>query len=317
MSSSLLDHVVIGKETTFKTAVVPSIQLPVAREGGISTEISVEEKSELRSVQAKHNAVLPGSRVHAGSFKMDLFKELAGHIFLSALGSVTSGVVGGETIVYEHDFTEATTKPSYTVEQKLGALTRRFAGTIFNTFKIIAEAGSPSVMLEFEAIASANDTASPVTPSAPVSKRFLFDNVALSIASTLFDQATKVEIEHISGASIINTLNASKDPSIQVCDGSEVQITAEFILDSALASKYQEMLNDTEQRVDLVLTGSETIGTGSNPKLELGMATAKITAGETTQVGEGAALLPITIRAYSETGSVYDVFKLTNLTTTY
>lgn len=315
--SSLLDHIVIGKESTYNTAVIPSIQLPVAREGGISTEVSAEEKSELRSTMAKHNAVVFGPRNHTGSYKMDLFQELSGHVFLSALGEVTSGLVGGESAVYEHDFTETITKPSYTIEQKLGALTNRFSGGIFNTFKISAEAGTPTVVLDFDALAKSVASSTPLTPSTPTTTRFKYVEATVSIAGTAFDTTTKIEIEHNSGVSMTPALNNTHDQYGYVVDGSEVQITLELMLDATTASKYQVMLDGTDQRIDLDLLGGATIGTASNGALNIGVPNAKITAGETTQVGEGVALLPLTIRAYSETGSVYDTFKLINETSSY
>lgn len=317
MSSSLLDHVIIGKESTYNTAVVPSVQIPVAREGGITTDPSAESKSELRSTQAQTNVILQGVRKNEGSYKMDLFHELAGYVFLSALGSVTSAVKGGESVVYEHDFAEALTKQSYTIEQKFGSLTRRFSGAVFNVFKLIAEAGQAGISLETEVLAAANVSASPVTPVAPTSGRFVFDNLSIQIASVVFDQITKIELEHNSGLALIPTLNGSKDADTLVNNGSVVKINIEAILDSSVAAKYQEMLDNTTQRIDLDVVGSETIGTASNPTLNVGLPNCKIITGELAQVGEGAALLPITLESYSETGSHYDEFKLTNLTASY
>lgn len=310
------NHLVIGKETTFNTGVTPSVAFPIEMDGGIVTDPQRQYLELLRSQLAKYYGAVDGARTHGGNFKTALLHDVIGNIFLSALGSVSSSVKGGESIVYEHTFTETIDKKSYTSEQKLGDIIRRYTGVIFPSFKIIAEPNG-QLMLEFTALGAANASASAVTPSFSSEYPFVFDDVDIEIDSTsVVSGVRKFELEFRNNAESIHSLG-SVDPRNHIIGGSEVDINMELILDATLAAQYTEMLNNATKDLDIIITGSDTIGTSSNYKLEIGLPKVKYTTGELTFANDSIVILPIVASGVSTTGSIFDLFKLTNLVSSY
>ena len=315
-AENILNHLIIGKESTFNTAVVPSILLPIKAEGGVNTDPKAEPQSDMRGFQGKHTAIVQGAREHSGSYKMDLMRSEAGHVFLGALGDVSSAVEGGETIVYKHSFSEALAKPSYTAEQKIGDMVRRFSGLTFTGFKIMADPGTPVVQLEIPAIAGGQASASAITPSSTTPTRFTFDQVDVKIGTVSKCGVVKLEAEYKNNAAARHTLCQTKDPGAIVSAGGEFDVTLELLLDAAGVTEYEKMLANEALPLDIVLTG-EAIGTASNYKLEIGIPLNKYISGEATYSDDGSAIIPMALKAYTETGSLFDTFDLTNLTTSY
>lgn len=316
METPIKNHLVIGKETTFGTAVTPAVTIPVLPEGGMTTDPQRAFLQHMRSQLAKYFTAVNGANVHAGDYKADFLFDVIGHIFRSAIGDPTSALASGESIVYEHDFTEAVTKPSYTAEQKIGALTRRFAGVIFPSFKIVIEPGNPAIQVEFTAIGQSNATATPVTPSPSTQKVFTFEHAAISIDNTAVNEVRKIEIEYKNNGEMIPTIRSSRDPYGFVIGGSELDITLELLLESGQVDEYTDFINNTAKRIDVDLTGP-SVGVASNYALNVGVPLVHYKTGEATFIDQGAVILPITASAVSESGSIFDQFKLTNLESDY
>lgn len=316
METPIKNHLVIGKESTYGTAVTPAITIPVLPEGGMTTDPQRQFLQHMRSQLAKYFTAVNGANMHAGDYKADFLFDVIGHIFRSAIGDPSSALAGGESIVYEHDFTEAVTKPSYTAEQKIGALTRRFAGVIFPSFKIVADPGNPAIQIEFTALGQSNASASPVTPSPSTEKVFSFEHAAVSIDSSAVNEVRKIELEFKNNGEMVPTLRTSRDPYGFVIGGSELDITMELLLESSMVDEYVDFINNTDKRIDFDLTGP-SIGTASNYGLNVGVPKVKYKTGEPTYIDQGSVLLPITGSAVSESGSLFDEFKLTNLESDY
>lgn len=316
MQSNVQNHLVISPEATYGTPVTPANTLPVRAGGGLITNPTRTDTDQMRAELQKNYQLVDGVREHAGQFTSDFVFDMIGHIFKSALGGVSSATKGGESIVYEHDFSESATKIGYTVEQHIGALTRRFAGVLFPNFKIVIDPANPAITVEFGAIGKANATASPVTPAPTSQGVFVFDHAVGSIASSANSNIRKIELEYMNGAQMIATLNASKDPHGYVINKSMLNLTLELVLESAEVSEYTAMIDGTVQRFDLDLTGP-AIGTASNHALNIGIPRMAYITGEPTFIGEGAAILPITAKGLADSAAYFDEFTLTNLKANY
>lgn len=316
MNAPILNHLVIGKETTFNTPVVPSIAFPIERDGGLTTNPQRQYLELLRAQLAKFYGAVDGARTHSGNYKTQLLHDVIGHVLLSSLGGVSSAVKSGESIVYEHEFTEGASKKSYTVEQKLGDIVRRYSGVFFPSFKIVAEPNG-AINMEFAAIGAGNNSASPVTPGYTDELPFTFDEIAIDIDTVAITSGVrKLELEYKNNAESIHSLG-SKDPRNHVIGGSEIDLTMELILDATMADEYVDMLNNADKGLDLTITGAATIGTASNNKLELSIPELKYTTGEITFADDGVVILPIVASAISTSGSLFDLVRLTNLIASY
>ena len=316
-ATNVLNHLVIGKESTFNTAVTPAVTLPIKPEGGIVTDPKAEPVRDLRAQVARYNDVLQGAAEHSGSFKMDLTTDTVGHVLLGALGAVTSAVKSGETNVYEHTFSESTDLPSYTYEQKIAEEVRRYAGAVVSGFKIAAEAGSAAVSLDFEVIAASLDrSSSPVTPAPVNENRFAFSDVQVEIDGSYNCKVVKAELEYKNNAEAIHTLCATKDPKYILHSGSELDITLDILVDATGKAELTKLLDGTAVRLDLTFTGA-SVGSSSNYKLEIGVPTGKYVTGEIANSEDTAAIVTLAYKAYSQTGPLFDTFKLTNITSSY
>src|SRR3970040_2466181 len=111
MGSPVLNQIAFKRESIWGTAVVPDKILPVRMEGGIVTDQDIQVLAALRNHLAKNYHAQEGNRVHEGDFTFDLFPDLVGYPLLMALGDVSSALAAGETIVYDHTFTESEAKP--------------------------------------------------------------------------------------------------------------------------------------------------------------------------------------------------------------
>lgn len=316
MQSNVLNHLVIGPESTYGTPVTPSVTIPVRPGGGIVTNPTRSKTQQMRAELQDAYQTVDGVAEHSGQFTSDFLYDVIGHIFKSALGAPSSAAKGGESVVYEHTFTESATKIGYTAEQHIGALTRRFAGVIFPRFKIIIDPANPAITVEFDAKGKSNATASPVTPAPSNSGIFAFDHAAISIASSLNSNIRKVELEYNNGAQMIATLAASKDPHGFVLNKSMLNLTMEVVLESSEVSEYTALLDGTIQRFDLDLTGA-SIGNSSNQALNIGVPRMQYMTGEPTYLPDGVAILPIVATGLSSSAAFFDQFLLTNLEANY
>ncbi len=119
MSSGLQNHIGIGKETAYGTAVAPTVFLPINESDGIQINKDIQFVESIKAgVAGKNKFAYTGKVEYSGGFESDAYPQFTGHLLRSALGQVSSALESGETTVYKHTFTESLSKPSYTIEQK-------------------------------------------------------------------------------------------------------------------------------------------------------------------------------------------------------
>src|SRR5258706_14491122 len=117
MSAGIQSVISFKKESTWGTAVVPDKSIAVRPDGGIQINTDVQLIPAVKGLLAKNYNAIKGKVVYEGDYTFDAFADYIGHFFLSALGSDSAATHSGESIVFDHTFSEIATKPSYTIEQ--------------------------------------------------------------------------------------------------------------------------------------------------------------------------------------------------------
>jgi len=141
MSAGVLSQISFAKESTWGTPVTPTKSLAVRPTGGMAVKNNIQLIQAIKAQLPKNYDAIKGKVSYEGDFTFDVFADYLGYFLLSALGTDTPTLHSGETIVYDHVFTENATKPSLTIEQAISENCRRFAGAICSSLKISGKVG--------------------------------------------------------------------------------------------------------------------------------------------------------------------------------
>lgn len=251
----ILSQISVGKESAYGSAVTPTVSLPVKESDGIQINQDVVAVEAIKGTAPKNKSFFKGKKTYEGGFEMDLYPQNLGLLFLSALGAVQSAVANGETIVYNHTFTESVAKKSLTVEQKIGSLTKRFAGFIVKSIKMAGKVGE-TITLSFEGVGKSVADATAITASYETTRPFNFNDVAsISIGGT--DYKAFIEDFEISYDNQLDVFHAmgEEDPAIAYVKPSEVKGKFTLYLDDTSDDLLADFEAVTEQAIVLTLTG--------------------------------------------------------------
>lgn len=301
MSAGVLNQLSFKKESTWGTAVVPDKSLPVHMTGGVQTDIDLQTVDNAMARLAKSGDAFIGNRVHEGEYEFDLFPDYTAYFLLSALGSVSSALKGGESVVYNHTISEAETKPSLTIEQVVGDNVRRYAGAIASGFKLSAKTGETAV-ISFPIKAKSQASATKISPTYLTNRPFNFADVAVKIGGSGVVQVVSVELEYKNNIEFLHSLSQSNDAAYNYVKGSEVTGKIEMYLDNTTLTEYTKFLAKTNSTLDIELTGSETIGTGSNHKIAINVPKVFYSTGE-TEIGEDYNALTVEFTGVYDTSA--------------
>jgi len=312
MGASILNQIAFKKESTWGTPVTPDIILPVHMTGGIVTNTDVQFLSALRGQLSKFYHAQQGNSTHEGEFEMDMFPDMIGYPLYLAMGDAVATVVGGETLVYEHAFSELETKPSITLEQKVGENVRRYAGAVASGFKITGKAGVPltfTIPMKAKSSASASPVVAVPTDVVP----FDFADVSFKFGGVEFCEVENFEVEYMNNQELLHTI-CEHDPAFKYVGGSEFKGKADLYLDSATLAKYQDYLDNTFQDFELIVDGA-AIGNASTYNYYL---TAKVfITSAATELTEDYNLLSIEFQAVYNTGDKLIDMTVRNLVPDY
>jgi Phage tail tube protein len=311
MSNGVMNKVSFKRESAWGTAVVPDKSLPINFTGGIKTSNETKFINAAKGVLAKNLGSTIGNRKHEGEYETDLFPDYPSYLFLSALGAVSSALVGGETIVYIHTITESETKPSLTIEQALGEDVRRFAGAIATGFKLTAKTGD-FVKVSFPIVAKTAAVATAITPAYLNNAAFAFHQVSVKIGGSAIFEVASLELEYNNNAELKHALAGTNDPSFMAIKPSEVKGKIELYLDSTSLAQLTAYLANTEQSLQVLVTGG-AIGSASNNKFDLSIPRAVITSAE-TKISDDYNLVTIEFNGLYDTATTKLLdLKITNL----
>lgn len=270
MSAGVLAAVSLAQESTWGTAVTPTKTLAVKPGDGIQTDIDVQFNTALRGHLAKNVDAFKGKAQHSGSLETDFIPGYAGYLLKSLFGNCASALKGGESVVYNHTFTEQESKPSLTIEQAIDQAVRRYAGSIVTSLKLSQKIGEP-LTAAYEILAKSNASATKITPALETIRPFNFADLltasGFKIGATFYSQVEAMEIEYRNNVEFRHG-NGATDPSIVVAKPSEIRGKADLYMDATTALEFTDYLNLTNQAMQFVWTG-DAIGTSSNYKLDM------------------------------------------------
>ena len=314
MSAGVLNQVSFKRETVWGTPVVPDKSIPVRFTGGIQTQQDIQLLSSVTARIPKNYEAMVGNRTHEGNYEFDHFVDHIGFFLLSAMGNVASLVAGGETIVFNHTFSEVETKPSLTIEQVVGENIRRFAGSIVTVITFSGEAGAvSSVAASIKSKSQASAVA--ITPVYTAIRPFNFADAKIKIGGITLTEVQNYQIEFNNNVELLHTLN-SNDPQFRFIKGSEVSGTIEMFLDTATLVELNNYLTKNEREIILELTGG-SIGVASFNKMVLTIPRAVLTTAD-TEISEDHNMLTIEFQGLFDTVSSKMIsVVLTNLLANY
>lgn len=267
-NEGILSQISLAKETTIGTAVTPTTSLAVLPSDGIVIKEEAVGVEGINTAPAKNKEFIQGPREYEGSFEMNAYPLGIGYIFASALGAVSSSAASGETIVYDHAFTESVTKTAMTLEQKIGTITERFAGFIASKFGITLSVGEP-IKFTFDGKALSKASATAITASYETSKVFDWTDIqSITLGGTdIKASLSELSLEYNNNLKTTHSLAGSSDPTNQYIEPSEVTGSLTAYLTSDILSLKSVFEAKTQQELIITIKADETIGVAENNTL--------------------------------------------------
>jgi hypothetical protein len=317
MSAGILSQISFGLESTWGTAVTPNKSIAVQPGDGIQTDVDTQFRSAIKAQLAKNVTAFKGAQTHEGEYELDFVPANLGYLLKSAFGSVSSVAKSAPNAsVYDHTFTEVEAKPSLTVEQSIGEITRRYAGSIVHTLTFSCARGEV-LSLTAGIRAKSSASATKISPAYETIRPLNFaDAATVSVGGTGYTGIQSFELTYTNNQNFLHAIGSSNDPQFNHVRGSEVTGTIEFYLDSNTAAEYTDYLNGTEQALVIGFTG-DTIGTSSNYGLQLTVPRARYSTGSVPINDDYNALTVEFEGIYDTATSKLITPVLTNLLTNY
>lgn len=314
MESGTNNQVSIGKESTYGTAVVPSLSLPINASDGIAMKQEVIGVESIKGTNPKNKSMFLGKQSFEGGYELGVYPQSVGYLLLSALGGVSDATVEAGT-VYKHTFTESATKPGLTVEQVVGTITKRFAGWIPNKIKISGKVGG-LITINASGFAKGSATETKISKTYETVRPFTWaDITTLSIGGT--DIKAKVdsfELEYDNGVEMFYGLGAVT-PQNRFPKSSTLKGKIECFVDAVTAEFLDDMIANTQNELILTMVG-ETVGSISSNTLKLTASKCSFTKFE-TKMGFGYNALSLELDASEDATNGLLKVELTNGTASY
>lgn len=315
MSAGIQSQISIAKESTWGTPVTPSKSIPVRPSGGIEIKTNLQKIPAIKGQLQKNYNVIKGKVAYEGDYTMDMFGDYPGFFLLSALGTDTPALHSGETIVYDHVFTETLPKPSLTIEEAIGENVRRYAGAICSGFKIEGKTGemlsfTPSIMAKTQATATEIAAAFSTVPA------FDFAQLVVKIGGTTIGEVENFSLEYKNGLEMIYALGANEPAYNGVKGGSELTGKMDLYLDSTTLTELTDYISKTSRSIELIATG-KTIGSAANYVLDITIPNAFYDTA-TTKISDSTNVLSLSFEGIYDTATSKMLgVTLTNLLTSY
>lgn len=277
MSSGLQNHIGLGKESVYGTPVAPTVFIPINESDGIQINKDIQFVESIKAgVAGKNKFAYTGKVEYSGGFESDAYPQFTGHLLHSALGLSSSALESGETTVYKHTFTEALSKPSYTIEQKIGEIVKKFAGFIVKNIKFEGKAGE-AVTFGIEGIAKSQSDATESTPTYETSRPFNFaDVVAVKIGNTdIKANCEEFSFEYDNAIESFYSLG-SNEPATYYPKPSEAKGKLTLYLDNTTKDFLSDYISKTERSIEIKVEGS-SIGVASKETLRIYLPKAVMT----------------------------------------
>lgn len=314
MSAGVLSQISLAKESTWGTAVTPTKSIIVRPTGGFKIDLDKKLLPGIRAQLQKNVAVVPGLTKYEGEYTMDAYADYIGYFILSAMGVDTPATHAGESIVYDHVFTEAATKPSLTIEEAISEHCRRYAGCIATGFKISAKKGEP---IEFtpKLLGKSQATSTQITGAYSTVASLYHSQGIVKIGGSTLNEVESFELEYSNGLEMVYSLGSVNPVFNSIKGGSEVKGKIELYLDSTSLTRLTNYLANTNEAVEFIATGG-TIGSAANYVLDALVPTAVYKMAD-TPITDGHNLLTIYFETIPDSTPKILALTLTNLLASY
>ncbi len=315
MSAGIQSQISFKKESAWGTAVVPDKSIAIRPTGGVIIKENVQMIPAIKGQLQKNYTAIKGKVAYDGDFTMDAFADYLGYFLLAALGTDTPATHSGETVVYDHPFTESSPKPSFTIEQAIAENTRRFAGCLITGFKLTGKVGE---MLEFVAnvMAKTQAVATEITGAFSTVPAFNHAQLQVKIGGSVIGEVESFELEYKSGVNMVYALG-NIEPSYNAIEGgATVTGKIDLYLDSTSLAELTNYINKTTRSLELVATGG-AIGNAANYVLDVIIPQAVYIAAD-SKITDQHNLLSISFEGIYDTSSGKLLgITLTNLVSAY
>ena len=317
MSAGILGQVSFGLESTWGTAVVPNKSIAVQSGDGIQTDTDTQLRSAIKGQLAKNVIAFKGAQVHEGEYELDFIPANLGYLLKSAFGSVASvAKAAPNAAVFDHTFSEIAAKPSLTVEQATGEISRRFAGAIVHSLNFSCAKGEVlSLTAAMRAKSNASSTA--ISPAYETIRPFNFADVTtFTIGGQALTQVQNFNLTYSNDHGMTHALGNTNDPQFNYARGSGVEGSLELYLDSTTAAEYTDYINGTNQAFVIAFTG-DVIGSSSNYGLNISVPLVRYSASNSPLNDDYNSLTVDFQGIYDTATSKLITVILTNLLTNY
>jgi hypothetical protein len=258
MANPLLNYIGLKKETAFGTPVSVDKYLKINESDGIQINNDIQYvESILAGVHAKNKEAFKGKIEISGGYELPLTPQYPVLILYSALGGLNTTTI--ETGVYKHTLTEQLTKPSLSVEQKIGEIVKKFAGFRVSNFSIEGKAGE-MFTLSFEGMAKNQADATETTPVYESHRVLNFADVSyVKIGGTDFKgKIEEMSIEYNNNLEPFYSLGSN---TLQESYSKPSEIGGKFTmyLDSVSKQIFDDMVAGQTRDIEILING-DTLG---------------------------------------------------------
>ena len=263
----------IGKETTRGTAVSPAFWLQ-QDELSFQKRVKKEAHQGVIGVLDKQSFMDIVQEYADGAIGGNVLDRSFGLILLATLGSISTALKGGESVVYNHTITQnqSNTGQSLTIVRKDANGDLRYALATAKSLEIKMEQGQ-YVKFTFETVSKKGASATS-TVSYSAENAFTSKHVTVKMASAVagLGAATAIPVRSF-------TLKIDRDAEPYFVAGSNdvneiistgFQVSGEMVLRYTDTTYEALRDNDTDQAVSFTMANTDvTIGTSSNPTIVL------------------------------------------------
>lgn len=272
----------MAREATRGTYVTPAFWVPrttLSFDDKVNKHIEEESLGVIDDSDAAYNT----EKWSEGDVEGEIRSESFGLFLYSALGAVSSALVGGEAAVYDHTFTLSQTNNhqslSFTVNDPISADAgegdRAFPLVMLDSLTITVEVGTVA-NYSSTWISRPSDTWTESAPLYAVENKFVANHLSFKLAQqrAALGGATAIPLKSISITFSKNLLRSMVLGSIEPDDIFNQQLGVEgtFTLDHEDRTYRNLMLDNTYQAMEIALINDGvTIGVSSNPQLTITM----------------------------------------------
>lgn len=311
----------VAKEASRGTPLVPTHWLPFTSADFTDIVEQVVDGSAVGVIEDSIDAEVT-EQVAAGTLEGHLRSESMGLLLLNAMGDVSSALAGGESAVYDHDFSvlNSAEHPSLTISIDEPNSSKSYALGMIGSLGLdiqVNEYAQFSADMRAKAGAAAS-----LTPGIATEKLWLPQHATLKFASDASGLGAAPETKVRSLTLNINK-NIEDDQVLGSIDPNDIH-NKQFSVEGTVEIMYRDttfiddLLGSTKRAVRLLLTNPDTIGTAENAKLRIDLNRVKFSEVTRPLPVDDLVVQTVSFKAHYDLGDAAMItMRLTNETASY